>query len=491
MGARSRYNANSTARNGLYLLTKPKDGGLLSSSSPAWIFLAESLALPTGLITAAFLTRTLGPSDYGLLALAGGVITWLQLTVTTSLSRFAVKLVAGDPEPRGVVASLMRLYLASGVIFTALVALLAGPISAALEEPRLEFYLRFYCLDILLFALAQGYRSVRIGLGHLRRRAGGTAARWLLRMALILILVGAGYGVTGAIAASIAASIAELAVNFWGTPRLLWMPGRVDLRPMLRLGWEMAATSVCLRLFERIDLFLLKQLGGDTATVGQYAAAQNATFGASVLMATLSPPLLAAITRALRVGDEPLAREEGRKAVRLAILLTPAFAITVACAPPLAVLFFGAKFAPVGRALAILIAASGALVWLSIVQALLMGIGRTTMTFATTAAMLVATTLLHFVVIPAYGMNGAALATFLGAAAGATASAVALARQGWMPFPRTTAIRAAGVTALLLPAAVYWPAAGSMALVKLAVLLGAWVLLLPILGESFSSRASR
>ena len=39
-----------------------------------WSFLAEALIVPTGVLTAAFLTRRLGPETYGLYVLAAALI---------------------------------------------------------------------------------------------------------------------------------------------------------------------------------------------------------------------------------------------------------------------------------------------------------------------------------------------------------------------------------------------------------------------------------
>src|SRR5438552_15465793 len=77
------------------------------------ILIAEGLILPTGLITAAFLTRHLGPSKYGLFTLASVVVLWIEFFVTSAFSRAAIKLIgdAEDWRPWGV--TLVRFYVAA------------------------------------------------------------------------------------------------------------------------------------------------------------------------------------------------------------------------------------------------------------------------------------------------------------------------------------------------------------------------------------------
>ena len=52
-------------------------------------FVASSLSLPTGILTAAFLSRQLGPANYGALTVAASIIIWIEATITMGFSRAA------------------------------------------------------------------------------------------------------------------------------------------------------------------------------------------------------------------------------------------------------------------------------------------------------------------------------------------------------------------------------------------------------------------
>lgn len=59
-----------------------------------WGFLAEALVLPTGLITAGYLTRHLGPEGYGLFTLAATLIGWVTFSTTSLFSRTTIKFIS-------------------------------------------------------------------------------------------------------------------------------------------------------------------------------------------------------------------------------------------------------------------------------------------------------------------------------------------------------------------------------------------------------------
>ena len=52
---------------------------------------AEAMALPVAFVLAAFLTRELGPSGYGLFVLASALVAWIEWTVGSMLARAIVR----------------------------------------------------------------------------------------------------------------------------------------------------------------------------------------------------------------------------------------------------------------------------------------------------------------------------------------------------------------------------------------------------------------
>jgi O-antigen/teichoic acid export membrane protein len=177
------------------------------------VSLAEALIFPTGLVTAAFLTRWLGPSDYGLLTLAVTLASWIQWSIASMLNRATSIYISQSTDWRGVGMTALRLFLVTGLLAGIMLWLLAEPIASLLGEPRLAGLLQILSIDIPLFSLVQAHRSILIGRGRYRQRAWTSVGRWLTRMLLVIALVWAGYSVEGAILGMIGATLLELLIS--------------------------------------------------------------------------------------------------------------------------------------------------------------------------------------------------------------------------------------------------------------------------------------
>jgi O-antigen/teichoic acid export membrane protein len=154
-----------------------------------WVFLAEALLMPTGVIITVFLTRRLGPEGYGLFTLVAVLVAWVESSITSIFDRTTVKFVGQAEDWRPVGAAVARLYLAASGGAMLLLWLLANPIATLLNEPVLATYLRLFALDIPLFSLAHAHRNILVGLGGFRQRALVSAGRWLTRLLLIVLRV--------------------------------------------------------------------------------------------------------------------------------------------------------------------------------------------------------------------------------------------------------------------------------------------------------------
>ena len=62
------------------------------------VMAAEALALPVALLLAAFVTRRLGPSGYGLFVLASSLVAWVEWTSSAVLSRAVIREASARPD---------------------------------------------------------------------------------------------------------------------------------------------------------------------------------------------------------------------------------------------------------------------------------------------------------------------------------------------------------------------------------------------------------
>jgi O-antigen/teichoic acid export membrane protein len=464
--------------------TSSSYAGRLTWEGVLRVFLAELLFVPTGLLTAAFLTHRLGPMRYGQLTLALTIVAWVEWSVVAVFSRAAIKLVSEAEDWRPVGAVLMRASLILGIAAAVLLAIVAPPLAALLDEPRLAGLLAILALDIPLFTLAQAHRNVLTGLGSFSARATSCAGRFVARLLLVLLLVELGLSVTGAALASLGASMAELLICRCYVQPTLTGRAPFSVRSLLSLATPLFLIGMSLRLFEKLDLLALKALGGTPEQAGYYGAAQNLALLPSLFSLAISPVLLAALGKELQSGAVGSARSLARDALRMVVLSIPVSAVVAGCASELAGTIFGDRFTPAATPLSLLIFGSSAMLMISVTSAILTAVDRANVALALSAPLVPLAIVGHLAIVPTLGPRGAALITLVGASLGALAQLIAVHRH-WDIHPGLPTIgRVATASALALALAARWPTRGaSLLLVKLPAIGLIAVIVLGVLGE--------
>lgn len=448
------------------------------------IFAAEALIVPTGILTAAFLSRRFGPAGYGLLMLAGVTVAWVEGNAASALSRPVIKLV-GEAEDWGPVASAaLRLYLGAGFALAVALCALAGPLAVALGEGvQLADYLRLYALEIPVFCAAQAHRSILVGLGRFRERAWAAAARWIARLLLVVALVWLTGSAVAAIVASIPASCVELALCRARVRPRLFASGAQTARRMGGYAVPLVASALCLSLFGRLDLMLLKAFGGTAAEAGLYVAAQNLALLPSLFAFAFAPTLLSTLGRALRDGDQRGAREVATHAAAAPLLLLPFAAAFAGAAQEIVVLIFGAEFQGAAPVFRLLVFASLALVLVSVTASMMTAAGRPKWTLHAAWPLVLAASLLHPLVIPRAGGVGAALVTTALACVVGFVTLLPACRLWRVRLPARTLLSGVAVGALTYAASALVTAPGPWCVVKLACVCALAFVALLALGE--------
>jgi O-antigen/teichoic acid export membrane protein len=390
------------------------------------VFLADALFPLTGLVTAAFLTRRLGPGDYGLLTLAATVVLWVEGGISALLSRSTIKLIGDSGDWTQVGLTVMRVYLFVGCGAGLVLYLAATPIAALLQEPALAVYLSIFALDVPIHALSQAHRNILVGVGAFKEQALTSTWRSIARLILIILLVELGLSVPGAILASIGASVVELVVARWYVRPPLFRGSPLQTKQLWRDAIPLFFSSMALALGHRIDLVILKILGGTAEQVGWYGGAQNLSLMPGLFAASFAPLLLSALSRLARTNDAREARALVSDTMRLIILLLPFAGMTAGMAPDIVAFVFGPRFQPAAQLLAVLIFGSLGTVMISVASATLTAAGKATWTMALVMPLVPLAVVGHVVLIPQLGPLGAALVTASLKGLGAVAAVLAV-----------------------------------------------------------------
>jgi O-antigen/teichoic acid export membrane protein len=444
---------------------------------------ADLLIVPTGLLIAAFLTRKLGPAGFGEFALAVTLVTAIEWAIVSMFSRAALKLTAEADDWHPVGAAIVRAHLIAGGIAALLTLSVAVPLSRWLGSPGMLAPLLILALDIPIFSLAAAHRNILAGLGQYRERALGTSARWIARLILVLILVGLGFSVAGAAAANVGASLIELVVA-----RLYIRPSMrhrepVAMQQLLVLAGPLFVFSLCLRAFDKMDLFALRALGGSLADAGTYSAAQSLAIAPGILAGAIATVLVTTLSRRLQEGDTEGARRIARGALRLAMLLIPFVAVAAGAARGLMTVIFGDAFIGGATPLGFLMLSAVAIVLLLMISSILLVEGRAAWMLGLVGPMLPLAIVGYLVAIPRYGAVGASAVTAAVAMTAAGAGLVVVKRVSGVDIPVPSLLRATVVGIVAFAVASSFSAQRLMLIIELAMLCVAVAACLAVLGE--------
>jgi len=264
-------------------------------------------------------------------------------------------------------------------------------------------------------------------------------------MAGVLVLVGLGFGIPGAIVGTLAASVVELAIaRRYVRPPLVGRP----LAPagmLLRAGLPLALFDLGMRAFDKVDLFCLMALTGSSALAGFYGAAQNLSLAPGMFALSFSPLLLSTLTRTVRSDGEAVARPVAVEALRVAVGLVPFAAMAAGASGEITVLLLGESFLPAAPLFAVLVFGALGLVWLSVGAAVLTAAGKPWWTVAIAGPLVALALAGHLVLIPRYGALGAAAVSTGLALLGGIAAFGAVHRVWSIVPPRAAVLRAAAL----------------------------------------------
>ena len=325
------------------------DGGLA-------FFGAVAVANLANFLFHVVMSRMLGPATYGALGSILGVVTVVTLAV--SACQAAVTQVVA--ERRHGTGTSVALPLRRSTGRSAAVGLGLGAVVAA-AAPGLRGFL--HLASVVPVVLLGGFVATTVSalvpqgvlMGRLRFHvvALALASGAALRLVSGSIFVAVGWGLDGAVAATVVNAVVTLAVLVWPLREDLAL--RAPSAP-LRLGARSAVLAVValggVSAFVGLDSFLARHYLARTAS-GYYVAA--ATAGRIALFLPAAVGMAAFPRLAAHGGRGPEARALLRHAVAIVALLGGATAVVLAAVPHTVIdVLFGSRYASAATALRVL-----------------------------------------------------------------------------------------------------------------------------------------
>ena len=434
------------------------------------VFLSESLLIPTGLITTIFLTRILGPESYGIYGLAVGIVLWIEYSICNMFGGTSIKFIGETDDWEPIATTVLKLYLIVSAAAVIALWLFSGKIAAILNAPKLGSYLSLLAIDIPIFVLSTAHRHILVGLGKFKERALTSAARWLSRLVLIVILVGIGLSVEGAILGIIASSLLELIIVRSYIRPPIFKHSDFDTRKLWGFVAPLFLFSVSMRLYDKLDLLLLKGMGGTAEQAGIYVAAQNLSIVPGLFALSFSPLLLATISRTISSGNKASVAHLVETSYRIVVLFLPFAAMTAGCSNEVVKLILGVEYEGSAPLLSLLIFGSIATIFISVNYAVLTASGKPGLPFLLAGPIVPLSVLAYFFVIPKFGMIGASFVYTSFAWLGAVVTITAVYYL-WQTYPPgKTILWSVLISVAAYIAAQMWSTPGLLVIVKVCLI---------------------
>jgi O-antigen/teichoic acid export membrane protein len=250
--------------------------------STIWNFVEKLSLYASGLALSMILTRSLGPSDYGLYASLMSIVALVPVAVSLGFDRILnveVPKLTVQPEGPGRLAYLLRRLMAIRLILSLAVCiamvLFAGALAAFVHQPGAIGPLRLLAVYAVVVSLGQLLRSLFIGWLRLRIVAMVRIGSDALQIGMVLAALRWGWGLPGVMAAFVCAGTATAVVFLLLASRTTGQPpARFDLGPAYRIGavaWMVGLLGMFLG--KHVDILLMNAFRVPTEQIGFYSLA--------------------------------------------------------------------------------------------------------------------------------------------------------------------------------------------------------------------------
>ena len=272
------------------------------------MLLAEGLVVPSGLATAAYFGRALGPELYGLFSVATAVSVTLEWMIVSLFGRTTVKLLGEDSDWRPVATTILTAHLGVGMAVAAACWVGADWVAHLLGDARLAPWLALLALEVPIAAIAAACRNIMTGRGNFQGRAlvdGGAMGvasrghRGVCRGGLVGHRRCPREYVAAACGWMVAMAMARVP---------MFTTARSPIANLWRLAVPMFVLAISLRLVDKLGLFAIQALGASPLEAGWYTATQNFAIAPGLFALSFSPLLLAEVTRVRVQGTSECAR---------------------------------------------------------------------------------------------------------------------------------------------------------------------------------------
>ncbi len=375
---------------------------------------AQAVVLVLGYITHLWIGRVLGPASYGIYGVVLSIQTIFGLLLTLGVPIAISRFVAQDEQhAQSTLWQALRIQGTIAILVAILTFTLSPLIAQLLNDTSLTNYIRFVALILLVQAGYPIFIQFLSGMHFFNRQAALTTIYAVAKLAGALSLIYF-FDVYGAFAGFAVGGIIAAIVGWFWTRKVGGNEKRkLPIKTFLSFAGIYVLILAGLQLLISLDLFMVKAILKDDVQAGYYNAAVTLSRISYLLLQAISFILLPSVSALTKPGAS---HEEAvafiRKTLRYLIaLIIPSVALAAATSKSLILLFFSEQYIPASSVLSILMIGLGSLAFYLLLANISAGAGKAKAALIITIILLVISAALGIILIPRFGIIGAAWQT--------------------------------------------------------------------------------
>ncbi len=425
------------------------------------------------------LARMLGPALYGIFGVLMSLYQINRAFLQSGIPKATSKYLA-ESSQEGILRTSLWLQLGIAVLLASVYIIFPQAISSVLKDISLTPYLVVLGIIIipysLLFLYLDGYLN---GLRMFKQQAVGTIILSVLRPLCTFLFVfmgmeimGAllGYGVSIVLTLLLAVALFKVENFFSGKP---YPAGKIA-----SFAFPIVGSSLFLLVMRNIDTLFLKSLLSDNIIVGYYTAAVTLSNVPYISFSALGLTLLPAVSKSFTEGNLALTRKYITQSMRYLLLgLLPMTVLIASTAPELVSLLYSSSYSEAALPLLVLSFSTFFLLVFMTLSMILVGSGKPWAYAILSFLGAVIVSIGCIIMIPRYGILGAALSSLFAAMAASSISILYVFIRFRALLPAISFLRISLASAVIFAIGWFWNVSG-MLLLGQYFLLGILYLLL-------------
>ncbi len=382
------------------------------ASGSVWLSLGKASSLAIAFIGSIIIARLLGPSDYGVVAVAQAfplaIYGFADLGLLTTIMRYA----SMNRTRHASTAFMLR--ITSSLVAATIVLFKAHEIANLLHRPYIANLVRLLSIYVLCIAIIESGQAVLIGRKSYRAAAIIDSLRSTLRVTIAIILIIIGLGVKGAILGfSISALVVSIIAIYLIKPHITRPSiSRNILVELFRYSIPLYLPILLGAVLNRvIDIYLIRHVSN--ADFGNYSIATNLSTIQLLISSSIAASILSNITSIIE-DRERISSVVSKLTMYVAAIMIPLSLALIVLSAPLIEVLYGEKYRRAPLYFSIL-ASRGLynVVGMVVLTTFIQAVGRTDLIFKANVIYASAYVPLAIILIKSHGILGRLLALII------------------------------------------------------------------------------